>query len=374
MKKILLPIILAVSISGASFAQRERGTRLNKPNIPSNQKDSKARDKNFNKTPKEEDEFSFEEEPKLRFVNEFETPKAAEALPALKIEPVKELNTAVHEDTSSIDEGQTLIVEIEDEAQFAGSEDMVKIASYFSVWDTDTVDPYGIEAKEFDDVIPIQLYDISQGRYWAGPLGKGVVNSAFGWRSRRWHTGQDLDLETGDPVYAAFDGIIRVSRVQGAYGRCVVIRHYNGLETLYGHLSKINFETNTIVKAGDEIGKGGSTGRSSGPHLHFETRYEGNPFDPKNIFNFAPAQINVVSQEFLMTSRVYDYLRGGANKGDFEFDEPVKLNRKVWTRVTPGSSLSEIAEKSNTTVTELCKLNRIKPYARLRAGYRLRVR
>jgi murein DD-endopeptidase MepM/ murein hydrolase activator NlpD len=374
MKKALLPIILAVSISGATFAQRERGIKLNKPNIPSNQKESKNKDKNFNKEKKEDDEFSFEEEPKLRFVNEFETPKVSESLPAPKIEPIKELNTEVHEDTSTIDEGQIRIVEIEDEAQFQGSEDMVKIASYFSVWDTDTVDPYGIDAKEYDDVVPIQLYDISQGRYWAGPLSKGVTNSPFGWRWKRWHTGQDLDLETGDPVYAAFDGIVRLSRVQGAYGRCVVIRHYNGLETLYGHLSKINFEANTIVKAGDEIGKGGSTGRSSGPHLHFETRYEGNPFDPRNIFNFSPSQINIVSQEFLMTSRVYDYLRGGAAKGDFEFEEPVKVNRKVWTRVASGSSLSEIANKFNTTVNELCKLNRIKPYTRLKTGYRLRVR
>ncbi len=374
MKKVLLPIILAISISGVSFAQRERGSRLNKPNIPSNQKDSKSKDKNFNKAAKEDDEFSFEEEPKLRFVNEFETPKSVESLPALKIEPIKEINTAVHEDTSTIDEGQTLIVEIEDEAQFQGSEDMVKVASYFSVWDTDTMDPYGIDAKEYDDVVPIQLYDISQGRYWAGPLSKGVINSNFGWRSRKWHTGQDLDLDTGDPVYAAFDGIIRISRFQGGYGRCVVIRHYNGIETLYGHLSKINFEANTIVKAGDEIGKGGSTGHSSGPHLHFETRYEGNPFDPRNIFNFSPSQINVVSPEFLLTSRVYDYLRGGTNKSDFEFDEPVKVNRKVWTKVRSGDTLSEIAGKFNTTVTELCKLNHIKSYTRLRAGYRLRIR
>ncbi len=375
MKKAILPIILAVCISSATFAQRgERGSKLNKPNIPSNQKDSKAKDKNFNKAKKEDDEFSFEEEPKLRFVNEFETPKVVESAPAIKLEPIKELNTAVHEDTSTIDEGQTLIVEIEDEAQFVGSDEMVKIASYFSVWDTDSVDPYGIEAKEFDDVVPIQLYDISQGRYWAGPLSKGVTNSPFGWRWKRWHTGQDLDVNTGDPVYAAFDGIIRVASTRGAYGRCVVIRHYNGLETLYAHLSKINFEPNTIVKAGDEIGKGGSTGRSSGPHLHFETRYEGNPFDPKNIFAFNPSQINIISQDFLMTSRVYDYLRGGANKGDFEFDEPVALSQKVWYRVRSGENLTEIAEKFHTTVTELSKLNKIRAYARLRAGYRLRVK
>jgi murein DD-endopeptidase MepM/ murein hydrolase activator NlpD len=373
MKKALLPIILAVAISSSAFAQRERGLKLNKPNIPSKQKEN-TKDKNFNKAQKEDDEFSFEEEPKLRFVNEFETPKVVEAAPAVKIEPVKDLNTSVHEDTSSIDEGQVQIVEIEDEAQFVGSDEMVKIASYFSVWDTDSVDPYGIDAKEFDDVVPIQLYDISQGRYWSGPMSKGVTNSQFGWRWRRWHTGTDLDLDTGEPIYATFDGIIRVASTRGGYGRCVVIRHYNGLETLYGHLSKINFEPNTIVKAGDEIGKGGNTGRSSGPHLHFETRYEGNPFDARNIFNFSPSQVNIISQDFLLTSRVYDYLRGGASKGDFEFDEPVAVSRKVWYRVRSGENLSEIAHKFNTTVTEICKLNKIRSYARLKAGYRLRVK
>lgn len=375
MKKAFLLIFLAITLSATAIAQqRERGLKLNKPNIPSKQKDSNAKDKNFNKEKKVDDEFSFEEEPKLRFVNEFETPKVVESAPAPKIEPIKELNTAVHEDTSSIDEGQVMIVEIEDEAQFIGSEEMVKIASYFSVWDTDSVDPYGIDAKEFDDVVPIQLYDISQGRYWAGPLSKGITNSPFGWRWKRWHTGQDLDLDTGEPVYAAFDGIIRVASTRGAYGRCVVIRHYNGLETLYGHLSKINFEPNTIVKAGDEIGKGGSTGRSSGPHLHFETRYEGNPFDPRNIFNFSPSQISIVAQDFLMTSRVYDYLRGGASKGDFEYDEPVAINQKAWYRVRSGETLSEIATNFKTTVSELCKLNKIRPYARLKVGFRLRVK
>lgn len=377
-KTFLISCLMLASV--ATYAQRERGI-LRKPNIPSTQKDKeKAKDKNFNKKEKEDDEFSFEEEPKVRFVNEFETPKATtpteDPSAAPKIEPIKEINTAVNEDSSSIDEGQVQVIEIEEEAQFQGSEDMVKIASYFSVWDTHSVDPYGIDAKEFEDVVPIALYDISQGRYWHAPLDKNVSTSQFGWRWRRWHTGIDLDLDTGDPVYAAFDGIVRVSGWAGGYGRCVVIRHYNGLETLYGHLSKANFEPNTIVKAGDELGKGGSTGRSSGPHLHFETRYEGNPFDPRNIFVFSGTQANIVSNEFLLTSRVYDYLRGGASKDVFEFEEetPVKVVQKHWIRVRSGDSLSEIANRNNTTVAELCKLNRIKPSTRLRAGYRLRIK
>ena len=371
MNKALLTIILSLFLFGAGYAQKERGIKLNKPNIPS--KDTKSKEKNLNKSSKDSDDFSFEEEPKLRFINEFETPKNDKA-GIMKIEPVKELNTAVHEDTSSIDEGQVQIVEIEEEAQFAGSEDMVKVASYFSVWNTDVIDPYGIDAKDYEEVVPIQLYDISQGRYWSGPMNKGVTNSQFGWRWKRWHTGIDLDLDTGEPIYAAFDGIIRVAGVHGGYGRSIVVRHYNGLETLYGHLSKINFEPNTVVKAGDEIGKGGNTGRSSGPHLHFETRYEGNPFDPKNLFVFSPEQINIISPEFMLTSRVYDYLRGGANKGDFEFDEPQAVSRKVWVRVRSGDTLSEIADRNHTSIGSLAKMNRIKTSTRLRVGYRLRVK
>ncbi|WP_337044358.1 peptidoglycan DD-metalloendopeptidase family protein [Emticicia sp. 17c] len=370
MKKALFTIILSTCILGYAKAQ-ERGKKLNKPNIP--QKETKSKDKSQNKNSKQDDEFSFEEEPKLRFINEFEASKANKGT-NVKIEPIKELNAAVHEDTSTIDEGEIQIVEIEEDAQFAGSEDMVKVASYFSVWNTDIIDPYGIDAKDYEEVIPIQLYDISQNRYWAGPMAKGVTNSQFGWRWRRWHTGIDLDLDTGEPIYSAFDGIVRVSGVHGGYGRCVVVRHYNGLETLYGHLSKINFESGTLVKAGDEIGKGGSTGRSSGPHLHFETRYEGNPFDPKNIFTFAPEKIDIISQEFTMTSRVYDYLRGGTSKGDFEFDEPQAITRKAWIRVRSGDTLSEIAERNHTTVANLARMNRIKTTTRLRPGYRLRIK
>ncbi|MFD2522636.1 peptidoglycan DD-metalloendopeptidase family protein [Emticicia soli] len=372
MRKALFTIIASLyllSIANVQ-AQRERGVRLNKPNIPSNQKDSKNKN---NKPQKQDDEFSFEEEPKLRFINDFDAAKGSKSS-NLKIEPIKELNAAVHEDTSSIDEGEIQIVEIEEEAQFAGSDDMVKIASYFSVWNTSVIDPYGIDAKDYEEVVPIQLYDISQGRYWSGPMAKGVTNSQFGWRWRRWHTGIDLDLDTGEPIYAAFDGIIRVSGVHGGYGRCVVVRHYNGLETLYGHLSKINFEANTVVKAGDEIGKGGSTGRSSGPHLHFETRYEGNPFDPKNIFTFNPEKIEINSAEFTMTSRVYDYLRGGTSKGDFEFDEPQAITRKQWIRVRSGDTLSEIADRFNTTASNIAKMNRIRTTTKLRPGYRLRVK
>src|ERR1700712_3548872 len=136
MKKIIFAL-LALTLSATSFAQTEKGKVLNKPNIKPNQKD---KDKNFNKSLKKDDEFDFEEEPKLRFLHEFEPAKtdnsagSTVATPSTqKVGAIKDLNNAVHEDTSTIDEGQVQVVEIEEQGQFAGSDEMVKIASYFSI-------------------------------------------------------------------------------------------------------------------------------------------------------------------------------------------------------------------------------------------------
>ncbi len=115
---------------------------------------------------------------------------------------------------------------------------------------------------------------------------RGVKSSPYGWRWRRGHHGVDIALRTGDPVYAAFGGTVRVASRMGGYGNCVVVRHSNGLETLYGHLSKINVSTDQEVSAGDVLGLGGSTGNSTGPHLHFECRFLYQTFDPEWILDF----------------------------------------------------------------------------------------
>ena len=111
--------------------------------------------------------------------------------------------------------------------------------------------------------------------------------SNYGWRWQRGHHGVDIGLNTGDPVHSAFAGVVRVASRMGGYGNCVVIRHPNGLETLYGHLSKINVQPNQSVAAGDVIGLGGSTGNSTGPHLHFECRFLYQTFDPEWILDFS---------------------------------------------------------------------------------------
>lgn len=110
--------------------------------------------------------------------------------------------------------------------------------------------------------------------------------SSYGWRWNRGHHGVDIGLHTGDPVYAAFSGTVRVASRMGGYGNCIVIRHPNGLETLYGHLSKINVKPNQQVDVGEVIGLGGSTGNSTGPHLHFECRFLYQTFDPEWILDF----------------------------------------------------------------------------------------
>lgn len=409
--RLLVVFLLFLGLFHTANAQQERGRIIRAPKIfQKKTQETSAPVQAEPETFQQEVDFQFEEEPKLRFKNSFEAQEVKRDLPSslpgseaasgveVEILPIKKLNETIHEDTSSIDEGELMVVEIEEMARFPGSDEMVEIASYFSIWDTHYVNPYGIDAKSFDDVVPIKLYDINRGRYWAPPLDHCPITSHFGFRWRRWHKGTDIDLETGDPVYSAFDGIVRISGVRGAFGRCVVVRHYNGLETVYGHLSQLHLSENTLVKAGDLIGLGGSTGRSSGSHLHFETRYEGNPFDAENIFKFTREKTDIRTQEFLMTSRMYDYLRGKSPRvvldeidetirpseviseesdefeDDFEEEVPEEVIQVVWYRVRPGDNLTKIARSYGTSVSEICRLNKISSYKKLYAGARLRVK
>ena len=149
-------------------------------------------------------------------------------------------------------------------------------------WDTRSVNPYHDE-KPLPDRFSLWIVDTLDS--YCCP-NKTRVYSKFGYRHGRRHQGVDLPYPTGTPVYAAFDGKVRVSDYVGGYGNLIIIRHANGLETFYGHLSRRDKEPGDWVNAGDIIGLGGSTGRSSGPHLHFETRYQGYAFDPTWLIDF----------------------------------------------------------------------------------------
>lgn len=384
--------IFLVCITTFSYAQKEKGKIVTAPKIPQTTKKVTNTD---NKN--QEFDFIFEDEPILRFRSDFEGNKSAgpalEVAKGIRIEPLRELNMVIHEDTSSLDESELMIIEIEEEAQFAGSNQMVKVASYYSIWDTRSLNPYGKRPQDFRENINISLYNEAEGRDWAPMLdGFRRLSSHFGWRNRRWHKGTDLALVTGDKVRSAFDGIVRISGTYSGYGRTVMVRHYNGLETLYGHLSKVSFEPNTLVKAGDVIGLGGSTGRSSGPHLHFETRYEGNQFDSENIYDYSDLQVRIKYQDFTLSSKLYDYLRGGRSlvadrylSSDDDLDEideeeeyveevPVQTQQKMWYTVRKGDTLSAIARKSNMTLSELLKLNNISAKKKIYPGLKIRIR
>ncbi len=219
----------------------------------------------------------------------------------------------------------------------------------------------------------------------------GYVTSNFGRRgSRRYHYGIDLKAQTGDTIYAAFDGKIRVKQYERrGYGYYLVIRHVNGLETVYAHLSKFLVEENDFVLSGQPIGLAGNTGRSYGSHLHFETRFLGKPINPNFIIDFE----NKVTHrdEYLVTNSSYQKTNkssrvtvttGNANnasvasgsKGSSAGGTNKFVSGEVsYHRIQSGDTLGAIAKRYGTTVNELCRLNNINSRTILRVGRTLRV-
>ena len=158
------------------------------------------------------------------------------------------------------------------------------VPMWYDAFPANRVNPLGrTDLSQLPDEINLLL--VRDSADFCFPV-RGVRSSAYGWRWQRGHHGVDIALRTGDKVYAAFGGTVRVASRMGGYGNCVVVRHPNGLETLYGHLSKINVARGQHVKAGDVVGLGGSTGNSTGPHLHFECRFLYQTFDPEWILDF----------------------------------------------------------------------------------------
>jgi len=279
-------------------------------------------------------------------------------------EPKKKLSV-VSEDTTTIDEGETSIVEVDEEVQIDSV--WIKVASYYSIWDSRSVNPYRIDATQFNDTIPIRLYDATHG--WSPPLNKGIVNSNFGFRGYRWHYGTDLDLNTGDSIKAAFDGIVRIAKWDGSgYGNYVLLRHYNGLETIYGHMTKSLVEVGQLVKAGQLIGWGGSTGRSSGPHLHYEVRYQGSAINPALLYDFPNNMI--LTDFFLLTAEYFDYLKPIRHAGKYH----LRTRKVTYHKVRYGENLGAIARKYGLSTSQLRRLNRLGGRSGLRAGQRLRIK
>lgn len=207
----------------------------------------------------------------------------------------------------------------------------------------------------------------------------GVVTSRYGYRKGRYHNGIDLNLRTGDTVKAAFSGRVRYAKWNdGGFGNLVIIRHHNGLETFYAHLSKHLVAPDQEVKAGEPIGLGGNTGRSFGAHLHFEVRFYDAPMNPEEVIDFAKKELK--DENLLVQKRLF---RPGAKPSDEEISgesiasvqarTEASAARKYY-KIRSGDTLSQIASRNNTTVSRLCKLNGIRPTTLLQVGRQLRVR
>jgi murein DD-endopeptidase MepM/ murein hydrolase activator NlpD len=230
---------------------------------------------------------------------------------------------------------------------------------HYSTWDSKKVDIYNLDIREFQDSLQLRLFDTRLGTDWKFPLDKSLKTSIFGPRWGRMHYGVDLDLDTGDPVYAGFDGIVRVrSYDRYGWGYFVLVRHKNGLETLYGHLSKQIAEVGDEVKAGDIIGKGGSTGRSTGSHLHYEMRYKGLAFDPEIVYDF---DAGVLTKQDLLISKDL-------------FSHVAKARAAVYHRVRSGDNLGSIARRYGVPISQITRLNGISTRTILKIGRNLRVK
>ena len=183
----------------------------------------------------------------------------------------------------------------------------------------------------------------------------GLITSYFG--DGRNHNGIDIDLQVWDTIVAAFDGVVRIARQHGGYGRVVVVRHYNGLETLYAHLHRIKVQTGDRVIAGQLIGLGGSSGKSSGSHLHFECRFKGKPLNMASFIDFKTNQL--VNDTLILKKTRWSY--AAVPKG-------VKYHK-----VAKGEFLYLIAKRYGTSISTICALNGISRNSILRVGQRLRI-
>lgn len=221
---------------------------------------------------------------------------------------------------------------------------------YNKVWSTSVVNPYNINLYKMKDTVRIDL-----SGYTHPFLGR--ITSNFGMRSYRYHYGTDVKLLVGDTIRAAFDGVVRIAKWGKGYGYYVLLRHDNGLETVYGHCSRLLVTPDTYVRSGDPIALGGNTGRSTGSHLHYEIRYVGNAINPIDVIDFETGKPR--DGTLVIDAKTFKY------KG-------LVLETRYYT-VRKGDTLSGIAKKQHTSVSKICKLNNITTKTVLKIGRKLRV-
>jgi len=241
----------------------------------------------------------------------------------------------------------------------------------YETWDNNGIHYPQVDFSKKTDTTILVLCD-DKTNFYVHPI-KGGINSEYGYRHRRFHYGIDIDLNIGDSVKSPFDGMVRISKYHRGYGNVIVVRHFNGLETVYGHLSGTRVRENQVVKAGTLLGYGGSTGRSTGPHLHFEVRYLGTPMNPKKVIDFE--KFKLVNDTLFITNRTFDKSRSktytktnsGKTSGTYKGSGSYHYVKK-------GDTLGHIASKYGTSVSTLCKLNGLSQKSLLQIGQKIRIR
>lgn len=228
--------------------------------------------------------------------------------------------------------------------------------SMYKKWDTYNLYPYTEALRKADEAVKLIIRDSINYCNFVPPI-KGLITSNFGWRDGRNHNGMDIDLEVWDPVHAAFDGMVRIARHHPGYGRVVIVRHYNGLETLYAHLHRLKVKSGDVIEAGQVLGLGGSSGRSTGSHLHFEVRFKGKPLNPRTLIDFNNNCL--VSDSIQLVKNRWSY-------------QVVPLGVK-YHEVKAGEHLYGIAKKYGTSVGSLCLINGISRNRPLQVGQKIRV-
>ena len=176
---------------------------------------------------------------------------------------------------------------------------------YTKNWDNERINPY-------DGAVPGH-FNIDM-RDYVNPVKTRMITSHFGYRAAfgRNHYGVDLKASVGDTIYASFNGKVRLVKFdRSGYGFYIMIRHTNGVETLYAHLSKMLVKPNQIVRGGEPIALSGNTGRSAGPHLHYEIRYMGVAMNPEKLVDFTTHTPHFASVSY--SEELRHGLRGGTN-------------------------------------------------------------
>jgi hypothetical protein len=271
-------------------------------------------------------------------------------------------NNAISEPDSTLNEDEEL------------KADCLKTADetlYKNIWNCTQIKYPANTLPPKDEIITINLIGPNDNPF-VMPV-KGPIISKFGKRGRRIHTGTDIRLNSGDTVRCAFDGRVRLAKRFSGYGNLVLVRHNNGLETIYGHLKAINVKVNDTIKAGDLIGLGGRTGRATCNHLHFETRLYGEPFDSNKYIDFETFALN--GDNVFYRNKQFEIDQDRLRMKSAPEIRPVLASKADAARHTirSGDNLWVIAKKYNTTVKKLCVNNNITAQKTLKVGSVLRI-